>query len=336
MVSPHTQNPLGAHARVETGAEIVYYIVRKIKGKYYLIKVSIDPITGKKKQESLGNCETIEETLKTHGKIKRRARRLAWSRMPPLRFGSTGGKPPKKFQPNPEVPASELVEKFLVWCVNELGNTESTCRDRTNYLRKPLDPSNGHSVRAYRLFYRFMGWDTTGLPHVRESGIDFSVPNEADVRESLSKACSYSNDLCIIYRLLIESGSRLKAVMNALNNYNMSKDKDLGGFYVYDLGKITKSKKTFYIYHMTPLRPVSISYNYVRRLTKPLGITPAKYIRKFVSTRMASLGIPSEVIDFIQGRTPKSILSRHYLNLYALAQQYYPKYADWLRRWLKD
>lgn len=255
--------------------------------------------------------------------------------MPPLHFDSTQEPPRGKLQPPPSIPDPELVVKFLNWCVSELGNTEGTCRDRARYLRKPLDPSNGHSVRAYRLFYRFMGWDPSVLPHVREAGIDFSVPTEAEVMESLGRACGLSGDLCLIYRVLIESGGRLKAVMTALNNYDMSKDKEVNGFYVYELGKMTKSKKTFYIFHTTPLKHVGIGYNTVRKvMNNSSGIIPAKYVRKFVSTRMASLGIPSEVIDFIQGRTPKSILSRHYLNLYALALQQYPKYVEWLRGWL--
>ncbi|WP_256202106.1 integrase [Sulfuracidifex metallicus] len=35
---------------------------------------------------------------------------------------------------------------------------------------------------------------------------------------------------------------------------------------------------------------------------------------------MLSLDIPSQVVDFIEGRTPDSILSRHYLDLLTLAK----------------
>jgi hypothetical protein len=63
-VSPHPKTPLGVSSRVETGAEIVYYIVRKIKGRYYLIKVVFDPIEGRKRQVSLGNAEEIERIIR--------------------------------------------------------------------------------------------------------------------------------------------------------------------------------------------------------------------------------------------------------------------------------
>ncbi len=55
----------------------LFYILRKIKGNYYLYKVEYDQTTGRKKHKLLGNCVTIEEILKSQGKIKSGARRLA-------------------------------------------------------------------------------------------------------------------------------------------------------------------------------------------------------------------------------------------------------------------
>ncbi len=46
---------------------------------------------------------------------------------------------------------------------------------------------------------------------------------------------------------------------------------------------------------------------------------------------MISLGIPEEIVNFIQGRIPQSILARHYLSLGILADKYYPRYRDHLR-----
>ncbi len=241
------------------------------------------------------------------------------------------------YNPKAEIPPENLVVMFYNWCIDELGNTEQTCRDRANYLRKPLNPSNDHSIKAYRLYYRFRGWDPSGLPKGRRSGIDLSIPSSDEVRESLREACGYSEALCLTYRLLIESGSRLTEVLQVLNNYDVSKDKQQsGGFYVYDLGKITKSKKSFYVFHASVLKRIKLSEDHASRLARIHDIVRPKYIRKWVATRMASLGIPSEVIDFMQGRTPRSILSKHYLNLYALALQQYPKYIDWLRGWMKE
>jgi len=56
-----------------------------------------------------------------------------------------------------------------------------------------------------------------------------------------------------------------------------------------------------------------------------------KYVRKWVATKMLGIGIPSEIVNFIQGRTPTSILEKNYLNLYSLAMQYYPRYIELLK-----
>jgi len=58
-------------------------------------------------------------------------------------------------------------------------------------------------------------------------------------------------------------------------------------------------------------------------------------VRKFVATKMLELGIPSDVVDFIQGRTPSKILTRHYLNLVTLADTYYPKYAEYVKHFIR-
>lgn len=242
----------------------------------------------------------------------------------------------ESYNPHPQIPPENEVVKFYNWCINELGNTEKTCRDRANYLRKSLNPDNDHSVRAYRLFYRYRGWDTKGLPKTKPSNVDLKIPTEGEVINSLRRACSYSSDYCLIYRLLVESGSRLKAVIQALRNYEPSKDEDLDDFYAYELGRFTKSKKTFYIYHVSPLRKVSITADHASKLARELNITRPKYVRKFVSTKMVEVGIPSDIVNFIQGRTPKDILNKHYLDLYALTKKYYPLYAGWLRGWLND
>ncbi len=55
-----------------------------------------------------------------------------------------------------------------------------------------------------------------------------------------------------------------------------------------------------------------------------------KYFRKFVATKMAELGIPLDVIDFIQGRKPTRVLTQHYVSLFGIAKEHYRKYAEWL------
>ena len=42
---------------------LVFYRVRKIRGKYYLIKEWYEPETRKRRSLSLGNCEEIEKII---------------------------------------------------------------------------------------------------------------------------------------------------------------------------------------------------------------------------------------------------------------------------------
>ncbi|MGC8998767.1 MAG: integrase [Candidatus Bathyarchaeia archaeon] len=58
--------------------------------------------------------------------------------------------------------------------------------------------------------------------------------------------------------------------------------------------------------------------------------TRAKYLRKFANDTMTSekLNIPEIVADFIQGRVPKSIGVKHYMQLKRKADQFYPRYAE--------
>ena len=67
-------------------------------------------------------------------------------------------------------------------------------------------------------------------------------------------------------------------------------------------------------------------------MSRKKNLVRAKYIRKFVATKMYELGISSEVIDFIQGRTPSSILAKHYLEMHSIATKQYHKYSRWIEK----
>ena len=47
--------------------QMVFYRVKKVRGKYYLIKEWYDPETKKRHSKSLGPCEAIEKLIKWCG-----------------------------------------------------------------------------------------------------------------------------------------------------------------------------------------------------------------------------------------------------------------------------
>ena len=56
----------------------------------------------------------------------------------------------------------------------------------------------------------------------------------------------------------------------------------------------------------------------------------AKYVRKFVYSKLIALGVPESVADFIQGRSARTVGARSYLAKLELAKAHYGRYARYL------
>ena len=216
---------------------------------------------------------------------------------------------------------------FFEWCVKKRGNAPDTCRDYVSYLKKPLDRKKKWSVIAYRLYYEFLGKEEKAKELRVEKKVSVPVYKVPSVDEIKAVLNHEDERIRLLYRLLLESGIRLKEALHVLNDYDPSLDQREDGFYVYTVNLVRKSKRSFYAFHVTPLAKVYITEHIVEHADLPVK---PKMVRKFVATKMLELGIPSEVVDFLQGRTPASVLSRHYLDLFTLAKKYYPTYVSYL------
>ena len=226
---------------------------------------------------------------------------------------------------------SGKLDEFLKWCLGK-GTSYETCVQYVNYLRKPLNRNNKWSVLAYKAYFRFTrNEDLWKKIRTKQSRPDLNVPTDQEVLETLETACSYSQELCLVFKLLIESGARLAEIVKMLREFDPGNLKEHSGFYTYTLSYFRGSKRSFYIFTITKPRKLVISGNWVSNWASKNGKVRPKYVRKWVATRMAYLEIPMEIVDFIQGRVPRTILEKHYLNLYALALKHYPKYAKWLK-----
>ncbi|MHA1632619.1 MAG: integrase [Candidatus Freyarchaeota archaeon] len=227
------------------------------------------------------------------------------------------------------------------------GQSHKHIRDVTKYVLKPLNPSHRFSVIAYRLFIHFLE-DKYGLEFpqllrelkVGRSGVDLCVPSEDEVAESLrllkemqEAGVFRRRNYLQLYLLLLASGIRLSEARRFLASLPQNY-KETGGVRVYALNWQRGSKAGFYVF--TPawleLRRENVNWE-THGPHRKIPVTP-RYVRKFVATKMYELDIPAEVIDFIQGRTPRSVLTQHYLNLLLKATREYSKYADWLRNFL--
>ncbi|WP_061972181.1 integrase [Sulfolobus acidocaldarius] len=199
----------------------------------------------------------------------------------------------------------ELIE-FYEYCLKMAS--EETCRQYINYLKKP--PSNAkNSILAWKKFYKWKGdlEASVSYTHLTVLELPIIIP--------------------MVFKLLLESGIRLREAVKVLNEYDEKNNVKEDGFYVYTLNWTRGPKKVFYVFHISSIAKTDITYNYAKNLLHEKGIAP-KYVRKFVTTKLAELGVSAEVIDFMQGRTPSSILGKHYLNLLALAKKDYRRYAE--------
>ena len=226
---------------------------------------------------------------------------------------------------------SGKLDEFLKWCL-EKGTSYETCSQYVNYLKKPLDRNNKWSVLAYKAYFKFTRneelWKSI---RTKQSRPDLNIPTDEEVLNTLKAAYEASSELYTVYVLLVESGARLAEIVKMLKEFDPGKLKKHNGFYTYTLSYFRGSKRSFYIFTVTKPMKLVVSENWVSNWASKNKTVSPKYVRKFVATKMASLEIPLEIVNFIQGRVPRSILEKHYLNLYALALKHYPKYAKWLK-----
>jgi intergrase/recombinase len=230
---------------------------------------------------------------------------------------------------NPEISASDLL-KFEI-ALRSKKISEETIKKYISCIKQNKKDSN-NCIKAWRNFYKLvLNKDPPETLKIKKTRPDLKVPTLEEVRQTLNAVKQYPT-LHTFYRLLLESGSRETEALKVLNDYNPENEINEDGFSIYVLNWVRGQKKSFYIFHVTELKQIKISKAYVDKYVKKLNLVPPKYIRKFVATKMLELNIPGEIVDFIEGRTPGNILTKHYLDLLTLAKKEYKKYAEWLSK----
>ncbi|WP_409333412.1 integrase [Saccharolobus solfataricus] len=226
------------------------------------------------------------------------------------------------------ISASDLIKFELA--LRQKNISQQTIKRYLSCIKQNKKDSN-NCIKAWRNFYKLvLNRDPPETLKIKRTRPDLKVPTLEEVRQTLDAVKQYPT-LHTFYRLLLESGAREIEALKVLNEYNPENEIREEGFSVYVLNWTRGQKKSFYLFHITELKQIRISKAYVDKYVKKLNLVPPKYFRKFVATQMLSLGIPSEIVDFIEGRTPGNILTKHYLDLLTLAKKEYKKYAEWLR-----
>jgi intergrase/recombinase len=211
-----------------------------------------------------------------------------------------------------------------------------------------------HLANGYRSLFRFCEAqglaDRARLDALRanlpalKSGVDLNVPSEEEVVGSLRRleAANVDLRLCGIYNLLLDSGLRVVEGIGLFNRVASggARLEPQGGFSVAPMGEFRGTKLAYcgFVTDHT-LRLVQeamgpLAYDKaMETLHARLGVLSYKYLRKFAFDAMTSerLNIPESVADFIEGRTPKTVGARHYMQLRRKALEFYPRYARYIR-----
>ena len=231
------------------------------------------------------------------------------------------------FVNNSEITANNIM-KFEI-ALKDKNISKDTIRKYINCIKQNKKDSN-NCIKAWRNFYKLvLNRDPPETLKIKKTKADLRIPSLDEIRQTLERAKQYPN-LYLLYSLLLESGIRESEALKILNDYDSTRDRCENGICAYEINWVRGQKGSFYAFHLTQLRRVKVSKSYIDKYTKKLGLVPPKYFRKFVATKMAELGIPLDIIDFIQGRKPTRVLTQHYVSLFGIAKEHYRKYAEWL------
>ncbi|ARM77164.1 integrase [Acidianus manzaensis] len=231
------------------------------------------------------------------------------------------------------------IKAFYEFLLNERKVNEETAKKYVLAINKPYRETTV-SQKAYRLFAKFLASrgiiseefaeKILKIVKVKRTNADLHIPTLDEIKKTLELAKGYSENVYFIYRLALESGARLSEILKVLRE--PEKDICENGICYYPLNWTRGYKGSFYVFHIMPLKKVEATEwavnSFEKKYKESVNI---KYFRKFVATKMAELGIPLDIIDFIQGRKPTRILTQHYVSLFGIAKEQYRKYAEWLK-----
>ena len=211
------------------------------------------------------------------------------------------------------------------------------------------------SLRNFITFLKNRGYisrseylDLKEIIKLKPTGVRRVYITDEQVRMAYEYYLQKDPTLALIYEALVYSGQRLKHIVRMLNEFDPEKlvfygDK-IAKYPMSGIGRGTK--RTFWAYFPREfagrLERLDLRYTRVHarmrvkirsiRNTEKSVIFSASAVRKWFSGFLARQGVPIEVIDFIQGRAPRTVIERHYLNLEMLADEWYPEVVDELKK----
>jgi len=210
-----------------------------------------------------------------------------------------------------------------------------------NQLVDILSKHNNHSLRiAIRSFLNFLAESNLideevanryrkVLKDKHRSNVDNFIPDDTRVLEAYNNLTSERER--VIFSVLAYSGIRQTEAMKLLNEWDSSRLIINNTIAKYPLNWTRGQKKIYYVY-LPKLFALSLHKFYSTRkmleITGKKGGLNLKYLRKWQYNFLIINGTPEGVADFIQGRSPETVGSMHYLGKVKQADYWYEKVVD--------
>ncbi len=174
---------------------------------------------------------------------------------------------------------------------------------------------------------------------IRPSSEAFTTTEK--ILEALEKVKSDKKKLMI--RLLAYTGLRLSEAVDMLRNFDPKELTIQEKIAKYDLlamykrigskkAKAEMTKRAWIAYmpadFAKQLKRMEVTETMFKGNKLANGIVHANQLRKWHSDFLDEHGVPEDVIEFLQGKTPEKILRKHYKDLEKKADRYYEKVVD--------
>jgi len=250
-------------------------------------------------------------------------------------------------------------ESYIKRCVNYLYKYMRPIRCPADVVAMFAACKGGrqHLDRAFRnllKFYRkIMGYPKDFIEDLKEAiptiktGVDTYVPSEEAIIRTL-KALKYAP---LKYRLywwvVLATGIRPKKdAIRLITEADLSKAERIetphGAYYFLELGWIRQTKATFvaclpdFVYDMIrAFRESGEKLTYVGarkfRMKRAPHIETPGSMRDFCYNKLLELGMPESAADFLNGRGPRTIGGKHYMDKIRQIKAFYPRYLAYLK-----
>mgnify|MGYP000660356321 CR=1 FL=1 len=242
----------------------------------------------------------------------------------------------------------ETARRYYKYCDELLGGKKINHPSELANIIEGLSKNRKAAIRAFLRFLIEKGYRTKSqlidfqavikIPKsgIRPSSEAFTTTDK--IIEALRTVKSDKKKLMI--RLLAYTGLRLSEAVDLLKNLNPKELTIKGKIAKYDLlamykrigskkAKFEATKRAWIAYmpaeFAKQLKRMDVTETMFKGDKLANGIIHANQLRKWHADFLDEHGVPEDVIEFLQGKTPEKILRKHYKDLEKKADKYYEK-----------